>query len=120
MIGYHNSKHKFSKPCYEMVKKNRENHGNGELGLWYSTTNDWQKGFGGICYTFEVLGKELRLPFKVFQDLCYSEDSPTFYEDQRNQWLKEGYAFLSIIEQNGREAMGIVLDFGAITYWEVK
>ncbi|MCP4989204.1 MAG: hypothetical protein GY928_25045 [Colwellia sp.] len=118
MIGYHNSKHTFDKPCYEMIKKNRENHGNGNLGLWYSTTNSWQKGFGGVGYKLEVIGKELRMDFKDFQKLCYGREGVAFFIEQRDVWLSEGYSYLSIIEHSGINAMGIVLDLDAIVSWE--
>ena len=119
ITGFHNSPPRFAFPSYEMLTNNRVNHANGALGLWYSTVNSWQKGFGGICYKLEVGGEELLMSFSDFSEMCRGEIYDTEgYKQKREQWIKEGYSYLSIIEHNGRNDMGIVLDFDGILSFE--
>ncbi len=114
MIVYHSSDHLFTFPDYDMVVRNRTNHTNGELGLWFSTTNSWQVGFGGYCYEFIVVGAALTMQYSDFYKMCMVEDCISYYYNIRNEWLKAGYSHLLIKEDSGKIEMGVVLDFDQI------
>lgn len=119
MIGYHSSNHLFDKPDYELIVENRVNHSNGNLGLWFSTTNDWQQGFGGYTYELTLAGNELRMNFTDFKNMCDTDDGNNFYQKVRDKWLSEEFDYLLIVENDGRIGMGIVLNFDSITVFKL-
>lgn len=116
MLTYHASPHLFEFPDYDLVCANRENHANGNLGLWVSMSPDWISGFGSNIYSLEVSGITKDLPLKTLSQ--WDKDSPNdpdFYSNMRQSLLNEGVTFLRLVEIDGRSDMGIVIDFKAIS-----
>ena len=54
MKYYHASAHTYDFPSYEELIKNRTNHANGNMGLWFAVKSDWIQGFGNNVYEVEV------------------------------------------------------------------
>lgn len=115
MIVYHNSNHLFTRPNYDLIVANRTNHGNGELGLWFSTTNDWQKGFGKYKYQIAVPNEGCHaIDAMAFRDLCNAEEGTEYYKLWRERLLAKGYTHIRIYESDGSFDMGIIIDFTKI------
>lgn len=118
MIVYHNSPYMFDFPDYELLVKNRTNHGNGELGLWFSTTNTWQNGFGNYCYEIDIDDEEfVHIDAYDFCKMCQSTEAsrdPMFFREWRDKWILLDRKIIAIQEYSGNVDMGIILDFNAI------
>ncbi len=111
MIVYHASKHKFSFPDYKKLVANRENHGNGNLGLWCSIRTDWIKGFGKYTYKLDVRDAKSKT-ISVNQLMKFAPDND--FVKKRDELLEQGYEVLKIMESSGSVDMIVVLDFSAI------
>lgn len=116
---YHASPHLFRKPTYDALVRNRSNHANGNLGLWFSTSPDWIKGFGIHVYSFQLAddaaqtGIDISIgDLKQMDTLCFEERD---YQEKRIELMSQGHQFIRIIEKNGLFDMGIVLDFDIIS-----
>lgn len=120
MIVYHNSPHLFDFPVYELIVQNRTNHGNGELGLWFATSNSWQEGFGSYCYevTLKEDTKIIHIDASEFAKMCYDESHPTYYQEWRLDYMSKGHHVICLKERYDTVDMGIILDFGCIACFE--
>lgn len=115
MIFYHASKHAYDFPDYNKLTKNRENHLNGNLGLWVASKNDWISGFGNIIYEVEIDDKDVSI---ILVDHLFSWEkendmSEDYYINLRIKLL-EKYKSVAFIENSGSVGMGIILDFSVI------
>jgi len=109
MIVYHNSPHIFEKPTIEMIVANRTNHANGLLGLWFSTSNSWQEGFGQYCYEIDI-PDDVRIMYMDIDDFVDMCKNKTDFLYIRNELLDNDYAAIYIRELSDKVEMGILLD----------
>lgn len=124
MKFYHASSHNYDFPCYEDLIKNRTNHANGNLGLWFATKSDWIEGFGVNTYEIEIDQSDIVvLPFSEavkwkneFKDNL-SENSEEleciYYQGLRKELMKTHKVIL-FKELSGSLDIGILLDFSVI------
>ena len=50
MLVFHSSNSLYEKPTHENIIKNRQNHVNGVLGLWFAINPSWIDSFGRNTY----------------------------------------------------------------------
>ena len=50
MLVFHSSNSLYEKPTHENIIKNRQNHVNGVLGLWFAVNPKWIDSFGRNTY----------------------------------------------------------------------
>ena len=50
MLVFHNSNSLYENPTHENIIKNRKNHVNGVLGLWFAVNPTWIDSFGRNTY----------------------------------------------------------------------
>lgn len=109
---YHASNHLFTKPDIDMINKNRVNHQNGMLGLFFSTTqNKWFHGFGKHIYEIEI-PKHFRpfvMSLKDFHNLSMKVTDET-YKEIREQLLEQGVDYILIEESDDTIAMGVFIN----------
>jgi hypothetical protein len=120
MKYYHASAHTYEFPSYEELIKNRTNHANGNMGLWFAVKSDWITGFGGNVYEVEIDENNISIiPFDecVKWEKNSSKDSEEaaclYYQNLRKEMMTTHKAIL-FQELSGELAMGIVLDFSVI------
>ena len=124
MKYYHASAHTYDFPSYEELIKNRTNHANGNMGLWFSAKSDWIEGFGDNIYEIEIAETDIKiLPFseavnwqerfKGDWESNREELEVLYYQNLRKEMMKTHKAIL-FRENSGELAMGIVLDFSVI------
>ena len=129
MKYYHASAHTYDFPSYEELIKNRTNHANGNMGLWFSAKSDWIEGFGDNIYEIEIAETDIKiLPFSEavnwqegFKGDWKSnreELEVLYYQDLRKEMMKTHKVIL-FKETNGETAMGIILDFTAIKDFKI-
>lgn len=115
---YHASKHIFNAPSYEKCISNRENHSNGNLGLWFSVEASWIQDFGSNIYQFELFDRTgsqgIELPFDKLLEWNKRGFDTNAYQDKRLELIAAGFDFIKIIESRGTFDMGIVLNFESI------
>jgi len=109
VLVYHSSMYEFDKPSIEMIIKNISNHANGLLGLWFSTTNGWQKNFGTYTYEFEIPddARALEMDITDFVSMCNKTEDFLLL---REEFLDNEYEVLNIRERTGKVEMGILLN----------
>ena len=124
MKYYHASAHTYDFPSYEELIKNRTNHANGNMGLWFAVKSDWIQGFGNNVYEVEVDESNIVIMpfsecvkwqkgFKSGLENNSQELESLYYQDLRKEMMKTHKAIL-FRENSGELAMGIVLDFSVI------
>ena len=115
---FHASPNTFAFPDYALLTTNQLNHDNGLLGLWVATESDWIESFGTHVYAVEITGNSQDLTLSQLVDWDRKKNDPAFYRSQRQAYLDQGIDFLRLIETDGRSAMGIVLNFDAISAFQ--
>ncbi len=111
---FHASKHAFDFPDVGLLNANRENHANGALGLWVSKQSDWIKSFGSNLYEVAFTGTVLDLPVGQLAQWGRGHPGDGFFQQHREELLRQGVAYIRVVEIDGRSDMGIVVDFAAI------
>jgi hypothetical protein len=116
LVGHHASPHRFDFPDYQALVEHRQNHANGNLGLWVATGDHaWIEGFGEHIYRVELAGRMRDITVGKLQRL--PREAP-WYQMRRDQLIAEGITCLRVIESDGRSDMAIVVDFDAISRFE--
>lgn len=113
LVMFHASKHQFDFPEVEASNTHRENHANGALGLWVSRQSDWIQGFGSNIYEVRFTGRVLDVPFEQFSKWGRGQED-RFFAARRAELLKQGIAYIRIVEMNGLSEMGVVVDLTSI------
>ncbi len=119
---YHYSDFLFKKPDIELIYKNRKNHINGLLGLYFSTTQcDWGKGFGKYAYEIvipESFNKEI-ISLNDFYKLTSlnlmnlnKEQEIEYFKSLRKYYLNKNIDFLLVLENNNSCGMGVLINLG--------
>ena len=130
MKYYHASEHTYDFPNYENLIKNRTNHANGNLGLWFSVKSDWIESFGKNIYEFEISDENINIiPFKDCINWNsnfkgrgksnHEELEANYYQNLRKELIKKHKVIL-FKEINNETAMGIVLDFTVIKNFKIS
>ena len=112
---YHASNHLFDKPDIEIIKRNRKNHENGMLGLFFSTTKDkWFHTFGKYIYhiTIPKHFTPLIMPLDEFMKLSRADSGNVeeYFAYHRDRFLKSGIDYILIEEANGGFSMGVFIN----------
>lgn len=112
---YHASNHLFTKPDIDMIQKNRINHENGMLGLFFSTTKDkWFHGFGSNIYDITIPPhfKPLVMTVKDFFKLSQAGDNDPvdYFKYHRQRLLESGVDYILVEEYDGSSGMGVFIN----------
>lgn len=113
---YHASNHLFSKPCINKIAQNRENHINGLLGLFFSTTNEqWFHHFGAYIYSIKI-PEEFNYKIMSIRDFhkltCtnVSDDVEEYFTNLRLEFLTNKTDYILIEESDGTFGMGVFIN----------
>lgn len=117
---FHASNHEFDRPDYDKMAALMTGHPNGRLGLWIANCDDWIHGFGRSVYEVNIDGKAQNLSIDQLSSWNNEDDgNPDFYVNLRNQFLSQNIDVLHLVELNGKSEMSIVINFDAITRFEL-
>lgn len=117
ITAYHASPYVFTFPSYDDLVRNRQNHLNGNLGLWCAFKNNWISGFGQNVYRVVLTDRAVKFDLTVEQLSQYSRTSvndPQFFSQYRTRKIADGYQYLNIVEHDGSIGMIVVMDFDCI------
>ncbi len=134
MLVFHNSNSLYEKPTHENIIKNRQNHVNGVLGLWFAVNPKWIDSFGRNTYEITLDQNDvIVLPVdQLFQwektanflnnnKLIENKEleKEKYYLNLRESLLKQGTKAIIFEENNDNKEMGIILDLKIIKKFQL-
>lgn len=134
MLVFHNSNSLYEKPTHENIIKNRQNHVNGVLGLWFAVNPKWIDSFGRNTYEItldqndvivlpvdELFQWEKTANFLNNNKLIENKEleKEKYYLNLRESLLKQGTKAIIFEENNNNKEMGIILDLKIIKKFQL-
>ena len=134
MLVFHNSNSLYEKPTHESIIKNRQNHVNGVLGLWFAVNPKWIDSFGRNTYEItldqndvivlsvdELFQWEKTANFLNNNKLIENKEleKEKYYLNLRESLLKQGTKAIIFEENNNNKEMGIILDLKIIKKFQL-
>ena len=134
MLVFHNSNSLYEKPTHENIIKNRQNHVNGVLGLWFAVNPKWIDSFGRNTYEItldqndvivlpvdELFQWEKTANFLNNNKLIENKEleKEKYYLNLRESLLKQGTKAIIFEENNDNKEMGIILDLKIIKKFQL-
>lgn len=134
MLVFHNSNSLYEKPTHENIIKNRQNHVNGVLGLWFAVNPKWIDSFGKNTYEItldqndvivlsvdELFQWEKTANFLNNNKLIENKEleKEKYYLNLRESLLKQGNKAIIFEENNNNKEMGIILDLKIIKKFQL-
>ena len=134
MLVFHNSNSLYEKPTHENIIKNRQNHVNGVLGLWFAVNPKWMDSFGRNTYEItldqndvivlpvdELFQWEKTANFLNNNKLIENKEleKEKYYLNLRESLLKQGTKAIIFEENNNNKEMGIILDLKIIKKFQL-
>lgn len=119
-IFYHYSDFLFEKADINLIEKNRKNHINGLLGLYFTTIKgNWAKSFGKFSYEINIPEKfnyEI-IEFNKFVKLTSTnlinltqEQEIEYFKNLRKNYLDKNIDYLLVLENDNTCGMGILIN----------
>lgn len=114
---YHASNHIFSKPDICEIHKNRVNHNNGMLGLFFSVENNkWFHTFGEHIYSIDIPSSfnGVKMPLEEFKKLSIPKIDESllidYFINTRNDFINKGVDYILITEYDETSQMGVFIN----------
>lgn len=121
--GWHSTPYKFEgKLTAETARQRRQNHPNGELGLWLTIVEDhWSiRRYGGNLYQVELSPDNITGVMTITELMGWAREFHTTedYKQKRQQLVSAGLDILLVKESNDELIQGIVLNYDVIRSYE--
>lgn len=120
MTGWHGTTKDFDGFSEEAFGSAADRSPNGALGVWAFTGPDHASSFGGRVLELDIAAEKVvrRTVTQMMKDHHAAgsdrEEAVAFFRGQRQEWLRQGFQLLEVVEYDGRVDMIVVLDLACI------